>query len=117
MTTAHIAPGDVVWVPFPHVEENRLRSRPAIIVATGLAGAHNLCWALMITAAANETWPEDVPIADYRAVGLSIPSSIRLAKIATLPAAAATRIGRLPDAVWSDVRRRLSVLAGHDIRA
>lgn len=117
MTTAHIAPGDVVWVPFPHVEEKRLRSRPAIIVATGLAGAHNLCWTLMITAAANETWPEDVPIADYRAVGLSIPSSIRLAKIATLPAAAATRIGRLPDAVWSDVRRRLSVLAGNDIRA
>lgn len=51
---APLAPGDLVWVPFPRVEDNRLRSRPAVILATGLAGKHELCWALRVTAAANE---------------------------------------------------------------
>lgn len=112
MTTAPLAPGDLVWVPFPHVEDNRLRSRPAVIVATGLAGSHDLCWALMVTAAANEPSPEDVPIADHRAMGLAIPSSVRVAKVATLPAAAATRIGRLPKAAWSEIRERFAAMLG-----
>ncbi len=111
MTAEPLAPGDLVWVPFPHVEDNRLRSRPVVIVATGLAGSHDLCWALMVTAAANEPWPEDVPIADDRAVGLAIPSSVRVAKVATLAAATATRIGRLPDAVWAEVRARFAGIA------
>lgn len=111
MTAQQLAPGDLVWVPFPHARDNRLRSRPAAIVATGLAGAHDLCWALMVTAAANEPWPEDVPIADHAAVGLSIPSSVRVAKLATLHAATATRIGRLPEAVWAEVRERFSGIA------
>lgn len=111
MTAEPAAPGDLVWVPFPHVEDNRLRSRPAVIVATGLAGKHDLCWALMVTATANEPWPEDVPIADHRAVGLAIPSSVRVAKVATLSAAAATRIGQLPTAVWAEVRGRFAGIA------
>lgn len=108
MTAEPLAPGDLVWVPFPHVEDNRLRSRPAVIVATGLAGTHDLCWALMVTAATNEPWPEDVPITDHQAVGLAIPSSVRVAKVATLPSAVATRIGRLPEAVWIEVRARFA---------
>lgn len=112
MTAEPLAPGDLVWVPFRHVRDNRLRSRPAVIVATGLAGSHKLCWALMVTAAANEPWPEDVPIADHQAVGLSIPSSVRVAKVATLPAAAATRIGRLPEATWVEVLKRLASIVG-----
>ena len=111
MTAEPLAPGDLVWVPFPHVEDNRLRSRPAVIVAAGLAGSHDRCWALMVTAAANEPWPEDVPIPDHGALGLAIPSSIRVAKVATLPAAAATRIGRLAEATWSDVRERFMAIA------
>jgi hypothetical protein len=31
-----VTPGDIVWLPFPHVEDNRMQSRPALIVATGL---------------------------------------------------------------------------------
>lgn len=111
MTSEPLAPGDLVWVPFRHVEDNRLRSRPAVIAATGLTGKHDLCWALMVTAAANEPWPEDVPITDHRAVGLAIPSSVRVAKMATLAAATATRIGRLPDAVWAEVRTRFAGIA------
>ena len=111
MTSQRLAPGDLVWVPFPHVEDNRLRSRPAVIVATGLAGPLDLCWALMVTAAANDPWPEDIPIDDHRAIGLAIPSSIRVGKVATLAAAAATRIGPLPDAIWRAVCRRFAAIA------
>ena len=105
-----MSPGDVVWVPFPHVEDNRLQSRPALIVATGLGSALNLCWALMITAAANPAWPEDVLIPGDEATGLRTPSRIRTGKIATLAAAHATLIGRLPNAAWNEVRGRLAAI-------
>ncbi len=98
-----MSPGDVVWVPFPHVEDNRMQSRPALVVATGLGGALDLCWALMITAAGNAPWPGDVLIADAAAAGLPAPSRVRTGKIATLPAASATRIGRLPEGDWAEV--------------
>lgn len=103
-----MTPGDIVWVPFPHVEDNRLQSRPALIIATGLAGPLDLCWALMITAAANPAWPEDVMLSDHGSAGLPAPSRIRTGKVATVPAADATRIGRLPAAVWADVCARLA---------
>jgi mRNA-degrading endonuclease toxin of MazEF toxin-antitoxin module len=102
-----LSPGDIVWVPFPHVEDNQIRSRPALIVATGLGGALNLCWALMITAAVNPAWPEDVLIDSDPATGLRVLSRIRTAKIATLGTASATLIGRLSDHQWSAVRERL----------
>ena len=100
-----MSPGDVVWVPFPHVESNRVQSRPALVVATGLAGGLDLCWALMITAAGNPGWPEDVLIADHEAAGLPAPSRVRTAKIATLAAASATYVGRLAEPEWEAVRR------------
>lgn len=95
--------GDVVWVPFPHVEDNRLRPRPAIIIATGLGGALGLCWSLMVTSAANRAWPGDITIADHQAVGLPIQSRIRTAKVATLEEASAKVIGRLPPEIWAQV--------------
>jgi mRNA interferase MazF len=102
-----VIPGDIVWVPFPHVETSQLQSRPALIVATGFAGSLDLCWALMITAAANPAWPEDVLIGDDKATGLPVPSRVRTGKVATVAAASATPVGRLPDADWRAVQARL----------
>ena len=99
-----VKPGDVVWVDFPHVESNRRRSRPAVVVASGLGGGYALCWALMITGSAREAWPGDVPIDDYRAIGLPIPSAVRTAKISTFLAEEAVPLGRLNDATWRRVR-------------
>lgn len=105
-------PGDIVWMPFPHVEDNRMQSRPVLIVATGLGGAPDLCWALMITAASNPAWPEDVMIRDHEPTGLPVPSRIRTGKIATVAAAGVTPVGRLADDVWNDVRDRMAVTLG-----
>ena len=105
-----MTPGDIVWVPFPHVEDNRLQSRPALIVATELAGPLDLCWALMITAAINPAWPEDVLIGDDEATGLPAPSRVRTGKIATLAATSTTLVGRLSDRDWRAVQGKLARL-------
>jgi mRNA interferase MazF len=86
----------IVSVPFPYVERPIRQRRPALVVLTGMGAAHDLVWVLMITAAANRGWPEDVPIDDHAAAGLPIPSIVRTAKIATIAAPDAHSLGVLP---------------------
>lgn len=102
-----LSAGDVVWVPFPHVEDASLHPRPALIVAAGLGPAGALCWALMITNAKREPWPGDVAIGNHDAVGLPMPSKVRTAKVATLETMAAHRLGRLSDLDWQSVTAAL----------
>ena len=45
--------------------------RPALVVAAGLGAAQDLLWVLMITAAANPRWPDDVEIDDHAGSGPS----------------------------------------------
>lgn len=42
--SSRVTPGDIVWMPFPHVEGNRMHSCPALIVASGLGGPLDLYW-------------------------------------------------------------------------
>jgi mRNA interferase MazF len=103
---------DVVSVPFPYTDRLRQR-RPALVVSQA---AHQqdtgLIWVVMITAAENRGWPRDVAIANPKGAGLSIPSVVRPAKIATIEAAQATRIGRITEsekrAVQSSIRAILA---------
>jgi mRNA interferase MazF len=86
---------DVVAVPFPYVERPIQQRRRALVVAAGLGAPHDLLWVLMITAAANPSWPDDVEIADHEDAGLPIPSVVRTAKIATIEARAASKLGSI----------------------
>jgi mRNA interferase MazF len=52
----------------------------------------------MITSAANLGWSGDVPVSDLEAAGLPIPSIIRVAKIATIEARDADRLGAVAHA-------------------
>ena len=100
--------GDVVRVLFPHVERNFRRSRPALVLTREPLGPDGLLiWVGMITNARRKAWPGDVLIEDHDAAGLPVPSVIRTAKIATLEAGSATRIGRLPDAQIEAVRKHV----------
>lgn len=99
--------GDVVWVPFPHVEENRRRARPALIAVSGVGPGELMCWALMITSAERDEWPGDIRLADHKALGLPIPSKVRTAKIATLEASQASLLSRLPQAEWQAIAAHL----------
>jgi len=87
--------GDVVKVPFPYTDRSTRQSRPALVVSTGLEDAHKLVWVVMITSAENRGWPGDVAITNLAEAGLPAPSVVRAAKIATIDATDATKLGRV----------------------
>nr|WP_295372162.1 type II toxin-antitoxin system PemK/MazF family toxin [uncultured Sphingosinicella sp.] len=100
-------------VPFPHVERPVVVPRPAIILNAeplGLGGA--LIWTAMVTNAAREDWPGDVPIPEAELLGLLIPSKVRTAKIYTAEAASARKIGRLDEQTWTRVRDKVRAHLG-----
>jgi mRNA interferase MazF len=96
---ATFRPWDVIKVPFPYTDRPVRQYRPALVVATELgASDQGLLWVLMITSADNRRWRDDVPVSDLKAAGLPAPSVVRCAKIATIEAKDAERIGALPRA-------------------
>lgn len=88
---------DLVKVPFPYTNRPVQQRRPALVVAVPIApGAPELLWVLMVTSAANRGWPGDISVSDLTAAGLPAASVVRSAKIATIEARDAERIGHLP---------------------
>ena len=88
--------GDVVKVPFPYTDRSTRQSRPALVVSAAAAlEGHGLLWVVMITSAENRGWPGDLAVGGLVSAGLPVPSLIRTAKIATIEAVDATRLGRI----------------------
>ena len=109
--------GDVIKVPFPYTDRSTRQSRPALVVsAGGIEDAHGLLWVMMITSAENRGWPGDVPVSNLALAGLPVPSVIRTAKMATIVATDAAKLGRVSPAVFRQVARRLAGELGLDTR-
>lgn len=89
--------GAIVRVPFPYTDRDTRQRRPALVVSDGAIGRDaSLLWVAMITSAANPRWDDDVPLIDeFAECGLPVASLVRTAKIATIDAAAAERLGML----------------------
>jgi mRNA interferase MazF len=88
---------DVIKVPFPYTNRPVQQHRPALVVARRLeAGSPALLWVLMITSASHRRWSGDIEISDTALAGLPTASIVRSAKIATIEALEAERIGCLP---------------------
>ena len=105
--------GDVIKVPFPYTDRSTRQSRPALVVsAGGIEEAHGLLWVVMITSAGNRGWPGDVPVANLAAAGLPAPSVVRTAKIATIEASDAARLGKVSPALFRQVEIRLQQALG-----
>lgn len=105
---ANFKQGDVVKVPFPYTDRSTRQSRPALVVSTGgIEDAHGLLWVVMITSAENRGWPGDVPVTQLVAAGLPAASVIRSAKIATIEAGDATKLGKVPAGLLTRVTKRL----------
>jgi mRNA interferase MazF len=110
---AAFSQGDVVKVPFPYSDRSTRQSRPALVVSTPLLeDAHGLLWVLMITSAENRGWPGDLAITNPAGAGLPAPSVIRTAKIATIEAAHASRLGRIPAALRGRVLGQVAAALG-----
>lgn len=106
---------DIVKVPFPYTDQPVRQRRPALVIVSGeLESAHGLLWLAMVTSAANRGWPGDVAVSDLELAGLPIPSIVRPAKIATIEARDAERLGKLPPSDRGEgrlsLRERLSGL-------
>ena len=100
--------GDVIKVPFPYTDRPTRQSRPALVVSSGgIEDAHGLLWVVMITSAENRGWPGDVPVHNLAAAGLPVPSVIRTAKIATIEASDATKLGKASVTLFRKVAMRL----------
>ena len=94
---ATFEPWDIVRVPFPYTDRPVRQRHPALVIAAGdLQTAQGLLWLAMITSAEHRGWPGDVVIPDLADAGLPAPSIVRPAKIATIDARDAGRLGTLP---------------------
>jgi mRNA interferase MazF len=88
---------DIIKVPFPYTDRPVRQRRPALVVAAkDLQVAHGLLWVVMITSAENRGWRGDVEVSDLAQAGLPADSVVRTAKIATIEAKDAERLGSLP---------------------
>jgi mRNA interferase MazF len=104
---------DVVKVPFSYTGRPVRQYRPALVVAAGsIQASHELLWVLMITSAENRRWADDVLVANLNMAGLPAPSVIRCAKIATIEARDAERIGALAQREQSRVAAHLARILG-----
>jgi mRNA interferase MazF len=93
---ANFEQGDVVKVPFPYTDRATRSYRPALVVSTaGIEDRHGLLWVAMITSAQNRGWLGDVPVQDLKRARLPVPSIVRPAKLATIEAADAAKLGSL----------------------
>ncbi|MBI1864614.1 MAG: type II toxin-antitoxin system PemK/MazF family toxin [Nitrospirae bacterium] len=93
---------DVVAVPFPFVDRNAQKRRPALVLS-GRGSLEKVEHSVlaMITSRKNPPWPLDVPVSDGAAAGLTAPSVVRM-KLFTLDNRLVVRkIGRLstPDRI------------------
>ncbi len=106
--------GDVVRVPFPYTDRSTRQHRPALVVSAGGIGEERaLLWVVMITSAANRSWPGDVSLGEsYLEAGLPAPSVIRPCKIATIEARHAERLGRIANELRVEVGCALQVALG-----
>jgi mRNA interferase MazF len=77
----------VVTVPFPFIEKDKTKRRPALIISDpSLAKEFGFYWLLMITSKTKEEWLGDVEIKSLTKAGLPKESVIRTAKLATVTA-------------------------------
>ncbi len=70
--------GDVVVVPFPFVDAQVVKHRPALVLSNRVFNASSGQSVLaMITSANQSTWPTDLEIADLEQAGLKHYSVVR----------------------------------------
>lgn len=105
---ADTAVWDIVRVDYPFADQPSTRRRPGLVVAIpDVPGDLSVLWVAMITSAARERWPLDVPITDLGRAGLEHACVVRVGKVTVLGARLAVRIGELAEMDRVEVRAGL----------
>ena len=89
--------GDVVELPLPAEAAGSGENRQTALVVSpsDLEHAHGLLWVALVTKQENPAWRGDVPILDFAVAGTPPHTVVRTARLATVPAETAKRIGRI----------------------
>lgn len=104
--------GDLVRVPFPYTNRDTQQRRPALVIASDGEGSFFL-WVLMVTSATHRRWPGDIDLTeDAEITGLPVPSIVRTAKVATIEAEAAEKIGTISKETLATVQSALRTKLG-----
>jgi mRNA interferase MazF len=103
----------VVVVPFPYSDRLAEKRRPALVIShEDLPEILGRVWVAMITSA-SASLLGDAVLADHAHVGLTVPSTVRASKIATLDSDRILRVlGRLSDRDETTARAALKACAG-----
>ena len=107
--------GDVVKVPFPfpYTDRSTRQSRPALVISTAkFVETHGLLWVVMTTSAENRGWSGDVAVMYLALAGPPVASVVRSAKVATIDAADAIRLGKVPSTTIKEVLRQVGEVIG-----
>lgn len=93
-------------VPFPYADKLAEKRRPALVVSGDRFNARTgLVWVAMITSAVNRRWEDDVDLGSGD-TGLTVPSLIRLSKIATIEPA---RVVRVAGKIGAATKRKVKI--------
>ena len=89
--------GDVIQVPFPgDTAPSGDEKQAALVVSpSDLEHARGLLWVALVTKQENPAWRGDVPVLDFAVAGTAPQMVVRTARLATVPAESAKRIGRI----------------------
>jgi len=89
--------GDVVRVPFPGdaAASGEERQTALVVSPSDLEHARGLLWVALVTTKEDPAWRGDVPILDFAVAGTPPHTVVRTARLATVPAETAKRIGRI----------------------
>ncbi len=105
---------DVVVVPFPFIDQNTDKRRPALVLsdATQFNDETQNCVMAMITSVKNPDWPLDATIGSIKKAGLPAPSKVRM-KLFTLDSRLIVKkIGGLAAKDQQVVKKSLKTLLG-----
>ncbi|MDH3597564.1 MAG: type II toxin-antitoxin system PemK/MazF family toxin [Rhodospirillales bacterium] len=76
---------DVVAVPYPFLEGEEIKRRPALVVSGNeLNARHGVYWLAMITTAKAGKQLDDIPLTDHRKAGLPQDCVVRTKRLVTL---------------------------------
>ena len=105
--------GDIVVVPFPYSDQLAEKRRPALVVSGNSFNTKSgYLWVVMITSKVDAPASDIVPLSHPK-TGLSKPSVVRAAKLATIEASRVIRVaGKVEPKIMNAVKKAMdSILA------
>jgi mRNA interferase MazF len=105
--------GDIVIVPFPFLEKEAHKYRPAIVFGRAETPVAPIYWLAMITGQLDHPWPDDIRLPPSAKNGLQKASLLRIAKVTAVPEdIIVQKLGVLEAGYMRQIRQKISRILG-----